>query len=320
MNGPVAVTGASGFVGQALIGQLLAAGRSVRALVHRQPLTISHPDLETVTGGLSDERAVARLLDGAGAVVHVAGRVRGRTDADFLVVNAKGVSTVARAALASQSVTRLILISSLAARAPHLSPYAASKRAGEDRLSAATMTTDLSTAVLRPPAVYGPGDRELVPLFLMMARGLSPMPSVPNARASLLHVDDLAQAIVKLLDSTAQGTYELHDGHGLGYSWDEIATIVEGVAGRGRGWRFRIPETALRSVAMVNMLGARLFGYMPMLTPGKVNELRHPDWVCDNTEISRATGWQPLIPLEDGLSSLVKRVPSKSDKGISNVT
>lgn len=320
MNGPVAVTGASGFVGQALIGRLLHAGRPVRALVHRQHLTFSHPALETVAGGLSDEDALTRLMDGSGTVIHVAGRVRGRTEADFRPVNADGVSSVAAAAQASPSVERLVLISSLAARAPHLSPYAASKREGEERLETVTKGGSLSYAVLRPPAIYGPGDRELVPLFQMMARGITPLPGVSGARASLLHVDDLAQAIVKLLDSTAQGTYELHDGREAGYSWNEIAAIVEAVAGRGPGWRLRIPEGVLRSVAGVNLLASRAFGYMPMLTPGKVNELRHPDWVCDNTEISRATGWQPLISLENGLPSLLKRGPSKSDKGISNVT
>lgn len=320
MNKPVAVTGASGFVGQALVGHLLAAGRPVRALVHRQPLTMRHPELETVSGGLSDEAALARLMDGAEAILHVAGRVRGRTEADFLAVNADAVARVARLARAAGTASRLVLISSLAARAPHLSPYAASKRAGERQLAEAARGSDLSCAVLRPPAVYGPGDRELLPLFTLMSRGLAPMPGVAGARASLLHVNDLAQAVVKLLDSPAQGTYELHDGHEAGYSWEEIATIVESVAARGRGWRLTLPEGILRSVASANLLAARLFGYMPMMTPGKVNELRHPDWVCDNTEISRATGWQPVISLHDGLSSLLRGAPIKPGEGVSNAT
>ncbi|WP_297778456.1 NAD-dependent epimerase/dehydratase family protein [uncultured Roseovarius sp.] len=319
MTGPVAVTGASGFVGRALIGQLLEAGRPVRALVHRQGVGLSHPKLETVTGGLSDRAALLRLMDGAHAVIHVAGKVRGRDLTDFLGVNADGVTHVAEAAQAA-GLRRVILISSLAAREPQLSPYAASKRTGEERLAKAASGAAFTAAILRPPAIYGPEDRELVPLFQTMARGIVPLPGVPGARASLLHVDDLAQAIVKLLDSPAQGTYELHDGHEAGYGWDEIAAIVERVAGRGPGWRLRIPEHVLRSVAGINLLASRLFGYMPMLTPGKVNELRHPDWVCDNTEISRDTGWQPLISLENGLSSILRGTPLKSDRGISNVT
>ena len=305
MSTAVAVTGASGFVGQALVAHLLASGRPVRALVHRKPLAISHPGLETVQGGLSDEGTLRGLMDGAGSVIHVAGRVRGRGEADFLPVNAEGVAGVARVALETSSVSRFVLMSSLAAREPGLSPYAASKRAGEERLAEVTRDGDLRCAVLRPPAIYGPGDQELLPLLQLMARGVVPMPGAAGARASLLHVDDLAKAAVKLLDSPAQGTYELHDGHDAGYSWEEIATIVEGAAGRGRGWRLKLPEGVLRSVAAMNLLAARLFGYLPMMTPGKINELRHPDWVCDNTEITLATGWQPHISLQDGLSPLL---------------
>lgn len=305
MSTAVAVTGASGFVGQALVAHLLASERPVRALVHRQALATSHPDLETVTGGLSDEAALGRLMEGAGSIIHVAGRVRGRDDADFMPVNAEGVARVARVARETPSVARFILISSLAAREPTLSQYAASKRAGEAMLAEVAEGSELRCAVLRPPAIYGPGDRELLPLLQLMARGVVPMPGVAGARASLLHVNDLAKAAVKLLDSPAQGTYELHDGHDAGYSWEEIATIVEGAAGRDRGWHLKLPEGVLRSAAAINLLAARLFGYLPMMTPGKINELRHPDWVCDNTEITLATGWQPSISLHDGLSPLL---------------
>lgn len=321
MSTAVAVTGASGFVGQALVAHLLASGRSVRALVHRQSLAMNHPALATVPGSLSDDAALDRLMAGACGVIHVAGRVRGRDEADFLPVNAEGAARVARAACAAQTVTRLVLISSLAAREPGLSPYAASKRAGETRLAEEVARGgNLGCAVLRPPAIYGPGDQELLPLLRLMSRGVVPMPGVAGARASLLHVHDLARAALCLLDSPAQGTFELHDGHEAGYGWDEIATIVESVAGRGRGWRLRLPEAMLRSVATVNLRAARLFGYLPMMTPGKVNELRHPDWVCDNTELTRATGWQPEISLHDGLCPLLGATPVKPREGRSNAT
>lgn len=320
MTAPVAVTGASGFVGQALIAHLLASGRRVRALVHQRPLPIEHPKLETVTGAIADEVALARLMAGTGVVVHLAGCVRGRDEADFLPVNADGVARVARVARAESRPPRLILISSLAARMPELSPYAASKRAGEAQLAEVSEGSDLSCAILRPPAIYGPGDRELLPLFALMSRGVIPLVGAPGARVSLLHVGDLAHAVIKLADSTATGIYELHDGHERGYTWEEVATVVESVTARGRGWRLKIPGGLLRGVAATNLAVARLFGYMPMLTPGKVNELCHPDWVCDNTEIRRAIDWQPAISLHDGLLPLLKGAPVETDRGITNVT
>lgn len=319
MTDPVAVTGAAGFVGQALVAQLLAAGYPVRALVHRTKLPISHPSLETVTGSIKDDTALTRLMSGCGGVMHVAGLVRGRSAADFLPVNADAVARVAQAAQTKCAAPRLVLISSLAAREPQLSPYAASKREGEAQLDAVAERDGLSCAVLRPPAVYGPGDRELLPLFRLMARGITPIPGAPDARVSLLHVADLARAAVALLESEARGTFELHDGHAKGYDWTEIADTVARVAGRGRGWRVRIPGGLLRGAASINLVASRLFGYQPMLTPGKVNELRHPDWVCDNTAISRATGWQPTQSLHDGLLPLLDGARRSTAESASNV-
>ena len=321
MTAAVAVTGASGFVGQAILGHLLALGWPVRALVHRQPLAIRHPALTTVSGGLSDAGALRRLMDGAGCVIHVAGRVRGRDADDFMPVNADGVARVAHLAQEAATVSRLVLISSLAAREPGLSPYAASKRAGEDRLAGVSGAGGLSCAVLRPPAIYGPGDRELVPLLRLMARGIAPMPGVAGARASLLHVDDLARAAARLLDSPAEGVYELGDGHDGGYGWDEIATIAGQAAGRRRGGvRVRLPRGLMRGVAGLNLAVARALGTLPMLSPGKVNELFHPDWVCDNTAMTRATGWQPEISLHDGLAPLFGGRTVRTREGRSNVT
>lgn len=319
MTEPVAVTGASGFVGQVLIAQLLASGQRVRALVHKRPLPLSHPELEVVTGNLADEAALQRLMAGCKAVVHVAGLVRGRGEADFHPVNVDGAARVARMVSALPRPPRLILISSLAAREPGLSPYAASKRKGEEALLARCKQGDLSCAVLRPPAIYGPGDRELLPLFTLMARGITLLPGLPGARLSLLHVGDLAQAVLALLKSDARGIFELHDGHENGYALEDVASTIGRITGRSRTLRIRLPGAILRGVAATNLVASRLFGYQPMLTPGKVNELRHPDWVCDNTELTRATGWKPVHSLEDGLRALLETARPRADEGLSNV-
>jgi nucleoside-diphosphate-sugar epimerase len=315
MSRQVAVTGAAGFVGQALVARLLAEGYGVRALVHRTPLGLSHPALESVTGDLADEAALGRLMAGVGTVIHVAGVVRGRDARDFRPVNATGVARVAGIALAQPTPPRMILISSLAAREPQLSHYAASKREGEALLAA----SGLDHTILRPPAIYGPGDRELVPLFETMARGIVPLPGAKGARASLLHVDDLARAILALMAHPAPGTFELDDGRAGGYGWEEIAAIVERVAGRGRGWRIPLPGALMHMIATTNLFAARLFGYQPMLSPGKLRELRHPDWVADNTALCAATGWQPHIPLAEGLRGLWQAPQPQPERGKSHV-
>jgi nucleoside-diphosphate-sugar epimerase len=195
---------------------------------------------------------------------------------------------------------RFLSLSSLAARAPELSHYASSKRQGE--LTLAAMAEDMEWVALRPPAVYGPGDRELLPLFQWMGRGIAPVLGEPHARVSLLYVEDLCAAVLSWLNagSCRSGVYELNDTQTGGYSWDEIIAKVSKLRAR-RIIRLPLPAPLLRSIAAINVTTARLMGYAPMLTPGKVRELRHPDWVGDNTALTAAIGWQPGFPLEQGL-------------------
>jgi nucleoside-diphosphate-sugar epimerase len=72
--------------------------------------------------------------------------------------------------------------------------------------------------------------------------------------------------------------------------------------------QLRIPRGLLRIAAGVNLAGARVFGYRPMLTPGKVRELTHADWVCDDAPLRAATGWKPRVLLEDGMRQTLQRL------------
>lgn len=302
MSRIIAVTGGTGFIGGMLIDYLVSAGWGVRALArpHSAGRIPNLPGLETVIGSLQDGESLNRLVQGACAVVHCAGAVRGVTAADFNAVNVDGVKQLARVALSQTSRPRFLLLSSLAARAPQLSHYAASKRQGEQAL--ADMAEDMEWVALRPPAVYGPGDRELLPLFRWMGRGIAPVLGEPDARVSLLYVEDLCAAVLRWLDvgHSRSGVYEMNDTQADGYSWDEIIAKVSALRSR-RIIRLPLPAPILKSLAAINVMSARLMGYAPMLTPGKVRELRHPDWVGDNTALTDAIGWKPDFSLEEGL-------------------
>jgi nucleoside-diphosphate-sugar epimerase len=237
-------------------------------------------------------------------VVHCAGAVRGRDAGHFHAVNAQGVAGLVRAAETEAPGTPFLLVSSLAARRPDLSWYAASKRAGEDALVATAAT--LRWVVLRPPVVYGAADREVRPLLRWMARGLAPVLGPRGARFSLVHVDDLAEAALRLLDGEQTGrTFEVHDGREGGYSWADVADTVERVVGR-RVVRVPVPAAALHVAAHLALAVARLGGRPPILTPGKVREVTHPDWICDNAALTRATGWRPRVSILEGLTRTLR--------------
>ncbi len=297
---PVAVTGATGFIGGAVVNALMRRGVAARTLVRRGS-SCRFSGVEQIGGSLDDDEALTSLVREARAVIHCAGVVRGTTHADFCRVNAEGTRRLLHAA-ARNGCGRFVLISSLAAREPKLSAYAASKRAAEQILE--RFAEPVAWSIVRPPAVYGPGDRELMPLFRLMRRGLALQLGPDAARFSLLHVEDMASAVLAVLDADAPGAiFTAHDGRAGGYDWKTVIATAESVW-RRRVHRVALPRGVLSVPAGIAYLAGRLCAYRPMLTPGKLREFRHPDWVCDNAGISAATAWTPAYDLADGLRSL----------------
>jgi nucleoside-diphosphate-sugar epimerase len=255
-----------------------------------------------VEGDLANTAALQRLCANCDAVVHGAGAVRGNSQADFDQVNVAGTAAVLEAISAQSRPPRLLLLSSIVAREPHISWYAQSKWAGEQVL---LQFGDIDRIVVRPPAVYGPGDKEMLPIFQLMQRGIALVPGSPEARISLIYVADLVDAIIALLRSDAAigQTFTVCDGTPDGYDWHEMAAIAAQHWSR-RVRLLRVPHGLLNAVAALNSKLAAITGRAPMLTPPKLRELRHTDWVVDNDAITAATGWTPVVGLRAGLEQL----------------
>lgn len=303
----VVVIGATGFIGRRVAELLLAQGDRVRALVRpgsrRAGRVPAGCEVRAVALRHGDP-ALAAALATADAIVYAAGTVRGAAPEDFFPANVEGVAAVAAALAQQADAPPLLVLSSLAAAAPELSAYARSKRRGEEVLRDFPGVT---AAALRPTAVYGPGDTELTPLLALMRRGWLPCPAGPEQRLSFIHVDDVARAVLAWLArpaATAGGAFALDDGTPGGY---DRAALAASVRPGGRVWPVRVPRPVLATAAGLNLAAARVFGFAPMLTPGKVRELTHPTWMGDNAPFTAATGWRPEITLAEGVRRLFAR-------------
>jgi nucleoside-diphosphate-sugar epimerase len=306
----LALTGATGFIGAALLKRLRIGGWSVQALCRSLPSSSRshHGDgLRWCRGSLEDGESLKRLVNGVTTVVHCAGAVRGASAAQFNQVNVDGVARLVRVSRELHPMPRFLLMSSLAAREPQLSPYGASKRGGEDVLRAEAR--GMMWTVLRPTAVYGPGDRETLPLVRCMQHGWAPVLGPARTRFSLLYIEDLSDAVGRLLEMARwpPGPFEIHDGQPGGYGWEDLIRTVARIIGKPVR-RLRVPLGLLRLTAGANLLGGRLLGYPPMLTPGKVRELTHADWVCDDAPLRMATGWKPRYGIEEGMRLTLQRL------------
>ncbi|MGI9228263.1 MAG: NAD-dependent epimerase/dehydratase family protein [Gammaproteobacteria bacterium] len=302
----VALTGGTGFIGACLLKTLTDAGIRVKSLT-RKPLQ-NTPQITWVRGDLNQPDSLQALCKDCSVIIHCAGRVRGNNPDDFLHSNLHGTRNLVNAAQSHPTPSRFLFISSLAARQPDYSWYAQSKYQAEQYLQAAALAPPVT--IFRPSAVYGPGDKEMQPLFKGMKRGWLVAPAAVHSRLSLLHITDLAAAVMLWLQNDAvSGLYELDDGTDNGYGWDDLLRIGEQV------WRRRIrklpvPVGLLRGAARINLYMARLLRYPAMLTPGKINEITHPDWVCDNDKLTKQTGWVPQIRLADAIDAATVAQPT----------
>ena len=287
----LAVTGATGFVGSHLIDVALAAGHELTALTRReQP---PRERLEWVHGSLETREALERLVDEADAVVHVAGVINAPTRAGFELGNVGGTLAMLAAATAG-GVRRFVHVSSLAAREPKLSLYGESKAKAEELVHG----SGLDWAIVRPPAVYGPGDKETLELFRMAKLGLMLMP--PKGRVSVIHVDDLARLLLALAHPSAPSTIliEADDGKPKGWTHREFAKALGTAVGK-KPAIVSAPGAVLRFAARADQL---LRGPRAKLTVDRAAYFSHHNWVVEPRRAVPAELWRPMISTEAGLA------------------
>lgn len=289
----IAITGGTGFVGQAFIELALGRGLELRALVRRPQEP--RENIDWVRGDLANTPALKELCAGAEAVVHIAGVVNAPDRAGFEEGNVAGTLSVVEAAVAAR-VPRFIFISSLAARQPNLSAYGASKARAEKIVAA----SGLDWTIVRPPAVYGPRDREMFELFRAAKWGVVPLP--PPGRLSVIHVADLAHLLLALLPSSEDVTrqiFEPDDGKKDGWNNRELVREIGLALGR-RPWSPHLSRNAL-------LHAARVDGWLrrgkAKLTSDRVNYMSHPDWVVSKRKAVPPVLWTPRIKTTEGLAA-----------------
>lgn len=294
----IAVTGATGFVGRHAVAALAAQGWRVRVLARSEP---AHPlwqglDPEVVLGALDDRPALERLVRGTDAVLHLAGAIKARDTAAFMRVNRDGTAALVAAVQRAAPRAHFLHISSLAAREPELSGYCASKHAGEQAVMQSLAPGRFS--VLRPPAVYGPGDRETMVFFQLGAQPVIPLLGRPSARIAVIQVEDAVAAFADRLAAGPSGAVQsLADDQPAGYSWRQILQAAADATGNHQPRFVQVPRPLLKGLGSAATVGAGLLGKAAMFNAGKLRELLHEDWSVEPAELFR-----PRQPARHGLA------------------
>ena len=292
----IAVTGVTGFVGKVVLPMLLAEGHRVSALM-RNPVAGSVPKtVRVVKGDLHNVAALAELTMGADVVLHIAGVVSGVTTDNFMQANLTGTSNIAQAAVAS-GVKRFVHVSSLAAREPGLNAYGASKAAAERAL--AGVAGNMTITVLRPAAIYGPGDTATLPLLQALMSHNAVIPGSPVARFGMVHVDDVARGLTAAVQDAKTGTFEIDDGAGA-HDWPELIEISRQHFGFPKRMYY-VPRSLALTLGILGDGVARLRRKPSLVNSGQIRQIYHADWRV------KGTRWPLINPvqLKDGLPQTI---------------
>jgi len=304
------VTGATGFIGSHLVEELIKKGYDVTCLVRKTSNLrwIETLEVTLLRGDCEDEDSLAHLPPDFDYIFHLAGLTKARREEDFYSVNVKGTENLLRAVSARvKGVRRFIHLSSLAAAGPSrngnplretfeprpVSSYGKSKLESEGAIM--RYRDRIPVTILRPPAVYGPRDRDFYVLFRMLKRGF--YPHWGKCYYSLLYVDDLVRGLLMAAEEKEAegGVYYLSDGRF--YSSEDIVNEIAGVLGT-RIVKMRIPRPLM---SVIVGIAERLGKGSSIINRDKLKELNYFHWTCDSSKAAKDFRFIPKVTIKEGI-------------------
>jgi nucleoside-diphosphate-sugar epimerase len=304
------VTGATGFIGSHLVEELVRRGFDVTCLVRwtSDLKWIDNLDVRILYGDCEDMNSLLQIPQDIDYVFHLAGVTKARREEDFFCVNVNGTKNLLQAVTSRiPKVKRIVYLSSLAAAGPSsnraplnelavpcpVSSYGRSKLQGEEVVM--SYGDMLPVTIIRPPAVYGPRDKDFFVLFKMLKKGFYPYWG--KCYYSVLYIDDLVRGIVMaaFMEKALGGTYFLSDGKV--YTTEDLVDEIEHVLNIN-AVKMRVPMP----IVSILVGFAEKFGKKAsILNRDKLKEMSHSYWICDTSKAGREIGFTPKVTIKEGL-------------------
>jgi nucleoside-diphosphate-sugar epimerase len=314
------VTGGTGFIGSHLTQYLLQKDDSVRCLIRKSSNTnwLNGLSVEFVYGDLFNKQALNDAVSGVDYVFHAAGLTKAKTKQEYFQANVTGTKNILDSLLRQNTaIKRFVLVSSQTAvgpsdsntpiteeRTPHpITTYGESKWQAE--MECLKVAGSLPITIVRPPAVYGPRDKDIFEFFNTMNKGLQPMVGFKEKYLSLIHVSDLVRGIVLAAESAkAPGKTYFISSKDV-YGWKEVGEVSRSVLKR-KVVRLRIPETGVYIVAAFAELFALFSSKPALINFEKARDMVQDYWTCDSSKAKHDLGYEQEISLEEGIRTTVQ--------------
>lgn len=311
----VLVTGATGFVGSHLVEELVGAGHEVKVLARRTSdlRWIKGLPITFCWGDVTEPGSLDQALHGVEWVLHVAGVTKALGYTSYMEANALGTRHVMEACVRqSEPPRRVVLVSSLAACGPcqverprkesdachPVSHYGMSKLEAE-RMAMA-LAHKVSLTVIRPPAVYGPRDRDILAFFRLLHRGWDLRVGSVERYLCLIHVEDLVRGIILAAQAEVPSGSVFFVSDGEVHAWSEVVHVLKEVMGV-HARTIKVPSRVAWAAALGSEAICSLLRIPPLFNREKVREMVQECWTCDIQKAIDELGFRPQVSLEEGL-------------------
>jgi dihydroflavonol-4-reductase len=313
------ITGGTGFIGSHLVDDLLLKGeQSVSCLVRNDLKWLEGRNIDVVKGDLYDLKALKQGLDGSNVVYHCAGVVKAPNPQAFLRGNVESTENILRLAI-KMKVPKVVILSSLAAVGPSngrplseadpmmpVTNYGRSKKAMEEMIArVAENAGQTSITIVRPPAVYGPREQDILTLFKIASRGVFPIVGDGSStRLSVVHVKDLVRGmqLAARQHPTDLTTYFISGEPAV--TWNDFRVATSRALGH-KVRALKINATWVPKIAALVEKSAGLVGTYPALNREKAKEMVL-EWVCSTQKAHDELGFNPKVSLDEGIFDTVQ--------------
>lgn len=302
------ITGATGFIGSHLASALISEGFDVACLV-RNPANLRFLEdinVRIIKGDCTDRESLADAVKGVDYVFHLAGLTKARSKTDFFNANVKGTENIVQAVLENNShIKRFVYLSSLAAVGPScdgrplnedsepapVSVYGKTKLEGEKIVLA--NKKNMPVTVIRPPAVYGPRDKDLLVFFKMVKSGV--IPYWGKCYYSFIYIEDLINGIIlSALSREAEGEIFFISDSNI-YSTDDIIGAISEAVQR-KPLKLSIPRFVMPLLGFVSEITRGV----NIINTDKIREMKHSHWICDTTKAAEKLKFEPKVKIKEG--------------------
>ena len=313
------VTGATGFVGSHLVDKLLEKNYEVYCLKRKTSSTkwLDGKNIKYVDGDLFSNEALEACIKDMDYVFHVAGVVKAKTKEGFYHGNSDSTKNLLEITYkVNPGLKKFIFVSSLAACGPEktekpvdentvpdpITTYGLSKLKAEDEVY--KYKDKFPISIIRPPAVFGPRDTEILIYFKTFSKGLNSVIGFDAKYLSLVYVEDLADAIVLAAENKNADGQKYFVCFDKAYNWDEIGSLTSELLGK-KALKIRLPHSVLYSVGYLAELFSTFSSKPATLNIEKCKDITQLRWVCSNEKIKSELGFETKFTLEESFRKTI---------------